>query len=319
MARKTPAIVAGTIALAVGGWIIVERGHSGPLVLTGVVSTNDVVVSSQVGGRISQVAVGEGDAVARGQVVATLEPNEFAADRAYYARSAQALAAQVTASEDELAASVSQATEARATLENAKRTLDRTEALARSGGMSQQEVDAARTAYTVAQARAAAAERQVAMRRSALSASRDQQAAAGAQTARADTRLGYTKLTAPIGGVVDVRAAREGEVVAAGQPVVTLVNPDSLWVRADLEETYVDRVRLGDRVTIRLPSGEERPGIVFYRGVDADYATQRDVSRQKRDIKTFQIRAHIDNRDRRLAVGMTAYVLLPTPVRDDEP
>jgi HlyD family secretion protein len=50
---------------------------------------------------------------------------------------------------------------------------------------------------------------------------------------------------------------------------------------------------------------------VFYRGVDAGFATQRDVSRTKRDIKTFEIRLRVDNHDRRLAVGMTAYVLLP--------
>jgi HlyD family secretion protein len=59
-----------------------------------------------------------------------------------------------------------------------------------------------------------------------------------------------------------------------------------------------------------LPSGEERQGTVFYRGADAGYATQRDVSRTKRDIKTFEIRLRLDNSDRKLAVGMTAYVLL---------
>jgi multidrug resistance efflux pump len=110
---------------------------------------------------------------------------------------------------------------------------------------------------------------------------------------------------------VDVRAVREGEVVTAGQALVTLINPDSLWVRADVEETYIDRVRLGDKLTVRLPSGEERVGTVYYRGVDADFATQRDVSRTKRDIKTFEVRLRVNNRDRRLAVGMTAYVLLP--------
>jgi HlyD family secretion protein len=50
---------------------------------------------------------------------------------------------------------------------------------------------------------------------------------------------------------------------------------------------------------------------VFYRGADASYATQRDVSRTKRDIKTFEIRLRLDNRDRALALGMTAYVALP--------
>ena len=108
-----------------------------------------------------------------------------------------------------------------------------------------------------------------------------------------------------------MRAARPGEVVNAGQPIVTLINPDDLWVRADVEETYIDRVRIGDTMTVRLPSGAERPGTVFYRGVDAGFATQRDVSRTKRDIKTFEIRLRVDNRDRALAVGMTAYVLLP--------
>ena len=104
---------------------------------------------------------------------------------------------------------------------------------------------------------------------------------------------------------------RQGEVVAAGQPIVTLINPDDLWVRCDVEETYIDRVRIGDKMRVRLPSGDEREGTVFYRGVDASFATQRDVSRTKRDIKTFEVRLRVDNHDRRLAVGQTAYVLLP--------
>jgi len=61
----------------------------------------------------------------------------------------------------------------------------------------------------------------------------------------------------------------------------------------------------------RLQIAGTRPGVVFHRGVDAGFATQRDVSRTKRDIKTFEIRIRVDNSDRRLAVGMTAYVVLP--------
>ena len=95
------------------------------------------------------------------------------------------------------------------------------------------------------------------------------------------------------------------------QAIVTLINPDDLWVRADVEESYIDRIHLGDRLAVRLPSGATREGTVFFRGIDADYATQRDVSRTKRDIKTFQIRLRCDNQDRSLAVGMTAYVTLP--------
>jgi len=151
---------------------------------------------------------------------------------------------------------------------------------------------------------------QVSVRRSQLQANEHQEAAANAQRAKADVRLAYTEIHAPIDGIVDVRAVRPGEIVSPGQPVVTLINPDDLWVRADVEETYIDRVRLGDKLTVRLPSGAEREGTVFHRGVDAGFATQRDVSRTKRDIRTFEIRLRVDNRDRALAVGMTAYVLL---------
>jgi HlyD family secretion protein len=83
-------------------------------------------------------------------------------------------------------------------------------------------------------------------------------------------------------------------------------------VRVDVEETYASRLKLGDEIEVHLASGETKKGKVSYRGVDAGFATQRDVSRTKRDIKTFEIRLRVDNSDRRMAVGMTAYVLLPT-------
>jgi multidrug resistance efflux pump len=313
MRRKLAITVVLLAAVSTIGWLKVR--HAGPddLVLTGVVTTNDVIVSSQVGGRLSRLMVTEGATVTPNEVIATLEPGELQADRAFYARSAEAVAAQVEASRAELAAAVAQDGEARANLTNAQRVFDRQQALVTAGGVTEQELDASRTALTVARARLEAAERQVANRKSALTASQQQQAAATAQTAKANVRLTYTEITAPSAGVVDVRAARVGEVVTPGQPIVTLVNPDSLWVRADVEETYIDRVRLGDTLTVRLPSGAERRGTVIYRGVDADFATQRDISRTKRDIKTFEVRFRVDNSDRRLAVGMTSYVLLPVP------
>jgi multidrug resistance efflux pump len=310
MSSKRRLISIGALALAVA---VLGLAHRRPaeLVLTGIITTNEVIVSPQVGGRVSRLRVAEGDSVLANQLIAVLEPDELRADQAFYAQSAEAMASQVEASRAELAASEAQDSEAQASLTNARQILERDQALLQSGGVSREDVDAARTAFLVAQARAVAAEREVATKRNTWLASRKQQAAASAQTHKAAVRLGYSEIPAPISGVVDVRAVREGEVVTAGQPIVTLIDPDSLWVRADVEESYIDRARLGDRLTVRFPSGEQRVGTVYYRGVDADFATQRDVSRTKRDIKTFEIRLRVDNRDRRLAVGMTAYVQLP--------
>jgi HlyD family secretion protein len=301
-------------AAVTGGVLYSRRSGSSDLVLTGIVTTEDVIVSPQVGGRLDSLTVDSGDPVKQGQLIARMEPSELAADQSYFEHSTQALAAQVTAEEADVAAAEAQESEAKASLAKARQTLQRTEAAASAGGITTEAVDQARTDADVAQAREEAASRRIAAARSALAAARQQRDAAAAQSTKADVRLAYTEVRAPVAGVVDVRAARPGEVVSPGQAIVTIVNPDDLWVRADVEETYIDRIHIGDHMTVRLPSGQERQGTVFYRGLDAEYATQRDVSRTKRDIKTFEVRLRVDNSDRALALGMTAYVILPAAV-----
>jgi len=344
---KKPLRIGLLLVLAAGGlgYYVWTSRHSSQ-VLTGIVTTHDVIVSAQIPGQIGQLLVNEGDTVTAGQVLAVLVPDELRADTAYYASTAAGASSTVTGNEAalrfeeqqadsqilqaeaSLAAAEAAQTSAGADLENAKLTFERTQKLVATGVASSEQFDQSRTAYAGQQARVASLGKQadvaraalaaaksdaeqVAMRRGQLQASQHEVAAAQAQHQKAQVRLGYAELRAPLGGIVEVRAARQGEVVSPGQPIVTIVNPDDLWVRADVEETYVDRLRTGDHFTVRLPSGETRDGVVFYRGVDAGFATQRDVSRTKRDIKTFEVRLRVDNKDRRLAVGMTAYVLLP--------
>ena len=278
--------------------------------------------------------------------VARIMPSELEADRAYYIHSAEDGSVRVAESEASLhlqqeqtddaiaqaeatlATAVAQQAEAVANQSNAKVTVDRYEGLARNGTVSQQDLDQRRTAYTVAQARVEAANKQVAaqqaalamargeteqvaIKRSQLHAAEQQQQAADAQRTKADVRLSYTEVRSH----GRHRRRPRGASGRGRQCGATDHYRDQsrlfFWVRADVEETYIDRVRVGDSLTVRLLSGDTRRGRVFYRGVDADFATQRDVSRSKRDIKTFEIRVRIDNRDRRLAAGMTAYVLLP--------
>ncbi len=345
-ARRRLLSLAGVLLLATGGVYGFVRSRGASLVLTGVVTTDDVVVSPQVGGQIGRLLVAQGDVVKKGQLLALIAPDELRAETAYYEQSAEGVSAQVRAAqadlhleerqtaeqirqaESTLASTRAQAAAAAAEREQAQLTYERDRGLASQGIVSPQDLDLARATADASRAKAEALDKSVEAQRAALAlarASAEQvrvkrsqlqtnehlQAAAAAQSAKADVRLRYTELRAPIDGIVDVRAARAGEVVAAGQPVVTLVDPDGLWVRVDVEESYVDQVRLGDRLVVRLPSGAERTGTVFYRGVDAGFATQRDVSRTKRDIKTFELRLRVDNADRRLALGMTAYVLLP--------
>jgi HlyD family secretion protein len=348
MAKKLPLLLL-IAAAAYGAYYFFTRPPSS-LVLTGIVTTHDVAVAPQIGGRLVTLAVKEGDTVTKGQTVAEIEPGELQAERAFYEHSAEGIASQVRESEAALrlqerqlidqvkqaqssvATADAQKNAAAADVERAKITLDRTRELFKQQLAPAQAMDEARTAHAAAVARMESFARQVdaagsavelarsnfeqvSVRRNQLQANQSQLAAVGAQRTKADVRLGFARVAAPVSGVVDVQPAREGEIVNAGQAILTLIDPDDLWVRADVEETYIDRVKIGDTLTVRLPSGEERTGTVFYRRADAAFATQRDVSRTKRDIKTFETRLRVDNKDRRLAVGMTVYVLLNLETR----
>ena len=78
-----------------------------------------------------------------------------------------------------------------------------------------------------------------------------------------------------------------------------------------MPETYADKIALGDTLQVRMPSGAEIPGKVIFKNTEGDFATQRDVSRSKRDIKTVALKLRIDNQGMKYATGMTAEVLVP--------
>jgi len=345
MKRKIIISILIVVALAVCLYLVFRPGH-GDIVLTGIVTTDEVIVAPEIQGRLQQLLVKEGDTVTNGQLVAVIQPQERNAEMQYYTQSAKQSSAQVNQaaadlqfqeeqtsnliwqSEANLAATQDQVAQAEADSENAALTFKREDDLYKQGVDSVKDFDSARTAYDAVKARVQSLRKQViaaqaavalakstteqtAARRAALAASRDQQAASNAQSEKAGVQLGYTLIHAPIDGIVDVRAALQGEVVNPGQGIVTLIDTNNLWVRADVGETYIDSIHLNDTFRVRLPSGAERQGTVFLRRVDADYATQRDVSRSKRDIKTFEVRLRCDNKDGALAVGMTAYVVMP--------
>src|SRR5512144_936280 len=184
MKRLRPLLVL-TIVLGAGyaAYAYLNRPPTS-LVLTGIVTTNDVIVSPQIAGQIGRLMVKEGDQVKKDQLVAVITPDELKADTAYFAQNVEGLSSQVQA--------------ATADLENARLTFTRTQNLSQQHVVSSQELDQARTALTTAQAKLDALNRQVeaqraavalahsnaeqvAVRRSQVKATEHMQAAAAAQ------------------------------------------------------------------------------------------------------------------------------------------
>src|ERR1041384_585725 len=96
--KKLRPVVIAVVLLAVAA-IAYSSLRPKAITLTGIVTTNDVIVSSQVAGQIGQLRVSEGDVVQKGQLLATITPDELRADTAYYEQNAAGPSSQVRESE----------------------------------------------------------------------------------------------------------------------------------------------------------------------------------------------------------------------------
>jgi multidrug resistance efflux pump len=328
-------------------WYFLTARPSPDLHLIGTVDANEVLVSAKIPGRIQTLTVQEGEDVQAGQLIAVIESDDLAA--AHSAASATVTSQQqklnetveterqtrgeVTSatvnSQAQLLSAQAALAQAQANLLKQQADTPRTVALAKQGIMSTQASDEAVAALAADQAAVDAAKQNVAAADAALrqaraheisaaaaektvASTRAQVANAQALAEQAGVQLGYAKVFAPVTGKVNVWAARQGEVVAAGTPIVTIMDLSQTWVYAPLPETQADAVQLGDSLKVALPSGATVQGKVIVKSAEADFATQRDINGgRKRDIRTVRLKLLIDNPGEKFVPGMTADVYIP--------
>jgi multidrug resistance efflux pump len=336
------------VLLTVGSliWYLATVRPSTDLQLIGTVDANEVLVSAKIPGRIQTLTVDEGQQVKAGQLIAVIESEDLEAARKAAeanASSQKGKLGETVETERQTQGEVSSATvnaeaqaqAARASLAQAQANYDhqqadtrRTVELAKQGIMSEQSSDDAATSLQASKAAVDTARQNVAAAEAALrqarahellavaaartvDSTRDLVVNASALAEQATVQAGYAQVFAPVSGRVNVRAARQGEVVSAGAPIVTIMDLTQTWVYAPLPETQADAVQLNDILDVVMPSGEKVRGTVINKAAEADFATQRDVSARKRDIKTVQLKLLIDNPGERFVPGMTAEVLIP--------
>ncbi len=345
-ARNRVFLILGLLTIGSLIWYFLTTNRGGDLQLVGTVDANEVIVSSKIPGRIQSLTVEEGDSVKAGQLIATIESDDLAAAtkaaEATAASDAQKMreameterenngetSSATLAAEAQVKAAQATLAQAEANLEHQKADTSRTVALAQQGIMSAQAKDEAETSLQAAeaavntakgnltaseadlkQARAHELLTQVSAR--TVDETRDAEENAKFLADEAKVDQSYAQVVSPIDGKVDVWAARQGEVVTMGAPIVTIMDLSQTWVYAPLPETQADSVELGDSLRVVMPSGDTMYGKVIAKAAEGDFATQRDVNSMKRDIRTIQLKLLIPNPGEKFVPGMTAYVYIP--------
>ena len=223
-----------------------------------------VTLSARTNATVTQILVDVGDAVQQGQLLVTLDDRDLSARRGVVSGQMEAL---LRNTEGARAALV----KAQADLELARSRQRRDVELMGRGFVSQAVVDTSNATLDGAAANVDAA-------RAALAA-READARSLSQEARyADAVLSYTRIVAPMDGVVVQRLSEVGSTVVPGTPLLKIVDPKTLWVATRVDESVVGRVQPGQAASIRLRSGEVLPGKV------ARIARQSDAATRELDV-----------------------------------
>jgi len=265
------------------------------------VDGNQVVISAQTLDRITTMNVGEGDQVAKGQVVALLDNST--------------LKAQGNQAEVNLEYAGENVKLAQVKMNQAQTDFQRATVQYQNRIISQEQYDHAKVALSASQAEYSISLAQVKL--------------AKAQLATVQTSLAYTILSSPIDGVVAKKWAMPGDVVQPAQPVYTLYDLARLWIEANFKETQIHYLRPGDPATITV---DAFPGRVFKGKVEtigaataSEFALippENGAGNFTKVTQRVPVRISIDNEDglsaqtgQRLLPGMSAEVKVVTPER----
>ena len=178
-------------------------------------------------------------------------------------------------------------------------------------GPRREEIDAARALWEQAQAalKLAKAHRlQVEVSRKELLTAQAQIKEASMAMAVIETQIGYTRLVAPLSGVVLVKNAEAGEFVVPGGAVVTLGDVEKPWLKAFINENDLGRVKLGQKVSVTTDSylGKVYPGKITFLSSEAEF-TPKNVQTAKERVKlVYRIKVSLENPHGELKPGMPA-------------
>ncbi len=279
--RRTRLLAAGIII----GLVVVVIGARAIWFATTHESTDDAQVdghitpiSPRIGGFVVTIRVNDNQQVKAGDTLVVLDDRDLRAQVEQKRADLAALIAtvgsrgrvgQAVAQLDQARAAAAAATatvaQAQANAQKAGNDLERYRALSARNIVSQQQLDAAQAAATASSAQLTAAERnavaaqeQVTAATAALAGSEARVAAARAVLDQAELQLSYTVVTAPVDGVVSKKSVEIGQLVQAGQPLLSVVPLTDVWVTANFKETQIEHIRPGADATIKADAYPDR-------------------------------------------------------------
>jgi HlyD family secretion protein len=322
-------------ALAAGVWWWARRVEAnGRLVLYGNVDLRQVDLAFNNSQRIVEVLVEEGDRVERGQVVAQLDKSRLVpqvaqaeAQLAAQRQVVQRLHAGTRPEEIDQARANLQSAEADAA--NAGRMYERLKEVSEQsagGAVSQQDVDNAKAAMAVAEARVEVARKALELalagpRKEDIAEAEARLRAYEAQLELLKQELADAVLVSPHDAVVRTRVMEPGEMASPQKPVLMLAITDPKWVRAYVTEPDLGKVREGMRAAVAVDSFPERrfAGWIGFISPMAEFTPKSVQTDELRTSLVYEVRVFVKDPQNELRLGMPATVYVTPETSPAQP
>ena len=296
--------------------------------VSGHVEATEVQVAAEVGGRLVDLRVAEGDRVAAGAVVAQLDVRDIdlqiaraeaeraAADAQLRLLRAGSRVEDIRQAQAQVDAAAADAAAAEAERRSAETDLQRFEALLQANAGSQKQRDDALARVTVARERERAAEDriraarevvarlQAGARREDIEAARARVSVVEAQIAQLQKARTDATVVAPVSGIVTQKLADAGEMVAPRMPLLIVTDLDRAWANLFVPEPLMPRVALGQEATVLTDAGDRVPGKVTYISPQAEFTPRNVQTADERSKLVYRIKVSVDNSAGVLKQGM---------------
>jgi HlyD family secretion protein len=336
--KPTPfaALVPVVLAIAVSSVACREKAPTDRVRASGSVEATEVQVSAQVGGRLLELLVVEGDRVTAGQTLARLDTTDArlalrraTADRDQAAAQLALLEAgsrqeDIRQAEAQVKGAEADVVGARDDLASAETDLVRFETLLKSNSGSQKQRDDAAARRDLAQARLRAAQERVRAAQEAkvrldkgarpqeIAAARARVASTEAQIATFEQNITDATVVAPVAGLVTQKLADAGEILAPRTPIVNLVDLDHAWANIYIDEPLVPRLRIGQPATLFTDAGGSGlKGTVTFVSPKAEFTPRNVQTAEERSKLVYRIKVSVDNSQGVLKQGMPVEADVP--------
>ena len=288
------------------------------LTLSGNIEAHESLVGFKVPGRIVELPVEEGQQVAQGALLARLDDADLKQriridEAAVGVRESDLALTLAGTRHQEVKAAQQTMLDAEADRSQKKLDNERAQKLFAKDEVSAQERDLAATALKRAEAIFKAAQQRYneaveGSRKEDINIARANLNEAGASLGLSQVNLSYSILRAPSAGVVTVRQAELGEVVAPGSPVVTIADLDHIWLRAYIAETDLGSIYWGQDAVITTDTypGKQYHGRISFIASTAEFTPKSVQTFKERVTLVYRIKIDIDNPNHELKPGMPA-------------